>query len=426
MLRSNKGNLVDCFHKDNHNNRQAQVDYLEINSKDQLQLEEQVHYLAIHSNSSKDKHHKIYLLISRNKQLRHKEIHYFSNKDNQQQLLLRFHLVAHNSNQERLLQVDCLVMPHNSSNQVNNNKLDFSILSNKNKSRLNKVSHNKVAYSDSSLKTHQPKLKEDFLVQQMLKNQILILSKPSLLPLYLGTLNLGQLALNSQRKQLQEDYLEILNHKLPISLNLQFLSNSNLTPRNKINHKNKLLPCFLVNQIPNKQHLQLNRLVCFSHLRILLHRIHSNNSSNRLLLLPIKLEIPLKTLKLPFQKVEFLQFLFLKVRQEGCLVINLQNRLNLMVKVDSFKITNKLLHLIKCYLLLQVLLIHSLELGSKTLFNLRQLLNSHNQLQLTLKLQLVHSHRLQLLCLEEIIKLLTLQKHLPHLCLPLLLKLHHN
>jgi len=98
MLLNNKRNLLDCFHKDNHNSKQVQVDYLEIHSKVQLQLEEQAHYLVIHSNSSKDKHHKIYLVISRNRQLLLKEeIHYFSNKDNKQQLLLQFHLVAHNS-----------------------------------------------------------------------------------------------------------------------------------------------------------------------------------------------------------------------------------------------------------------------------------------------------------------------------------------
>jgi len=61
--------------------------------------------------------------------------------------------------------VDCLVIPHNNSNQVNHNKLDFSILSNKNKSRHNKIRRNKVVYSDNSLKIHQLKLKEDFLVR---------------------------------------------------------------------------------------------------------------------------------------------------------------------------------------------------------------------------------------------------------------------
>lgn len=56
--------------QDRHNNRLVLVDYLEINSKEQLPLEELAHCLVVHSNSSKDKHLQIYcLVVNSNKQL---------------------------------------------------------------------------------------------------------------------------------------------------------------------------------------------------------------------------------------------------------------------------------------------------------------------------------------------------------------------
>lgn len=378
-----------------------------------------VEHLSNNNNNQQHQHPSLYLVV-RN-----------SNNNNQQQQeppnLL--YLVVNNSNQEHLLLVGCLVIPHHSSNQVNHSNQDFSaILSNQNKKQHNWLNLNKVVYySDNRLKLKLLQLnKEDFLVQQTLNNQILILPKPNLLlALYLEEPYLKHLTLKNLLNSLQEDYLELPQHKLPISFNLQFPNSSNRTPSNKINHKNKLLLYFLVQQLPNKNHPQHNRPVCFNHLPILLHnRIQYNRS--KLLQLPIKLELPQEALKLPLQRVMFLLFLLLQVQQEGCLVVNLQNRLNQMVKVDPFRITIKLLHLIKRYLHLQVLLIHSLELVSKNPLNLHQPLNNHNQLQQTLQFNLLHSHNLNHHYLEEIIKLLILQNPLPHHCLVLLLNPHHN